>query len=852
MLRHTLLTLLFALIGISASATHMSGGEIYWECLGNNQYRIRLLVYRDCAGIAVDPTYNLVLTSPCGNRNLTVSTNGGVELSQLCDLELPNSTCNGGTLPGIQQYTYTGVVTLPPCDSWRISWTNIYRNNAIVNLTAPGTRQMYIESVLNNATGPCNDSPTFSNAAIPYVCLGYPISYSYGAVDAEADSLSYSLIGARMLNGAPIPYVAPYTPTQPIPGLTLDPVTGLINFTLSIAGNWVVAVLVTEYDDNGNVIGRIMRDMQFVAYPCSNIPPDPATGLVSNMTGTAVQVGPRAVDVCESGDFCFNMVISDANANNILTATSNVQQNLPGATFTYTGTNPITAQVCWTAQPGTAGFFPFIVNVNDGACPISAFQTYVYGVRVIPGLAANIQVTPEVCAGLGNGTAQVVVTTGTGPFNYVWSNGATGSTITAAPGTYTVDVSDNNGCVSPTLSGTIAAGAPPSQANAGADIDACAFGGAIPLQGSVVNATGGAWSSPTGTFSGTWPNISYIPGAGSAGNTVQLTLTSTGNGNCPPATDVVAITLHNSFAGLGVNSTPASCYGGATGSASVAPNNTGLSYLWNDPAAQTTATATALAAGSYAVLVSDAFGCDTTLNVTVGQPTALALANLISTPENCTGMNDGSLLASASGGTAPYTYTWNTGANGPSLTAGAGNYTVSVTDANSCAAITASGTIGTAAQPNVADAGADLVACMNAYPIAVQGTVQNATGGTWSGGSGTISGTGLSIQYTPSLSEVESGGVDLTLTTTGNDNCPSAQDVVHITLSNSFLNAALTPSDASCNAGEDGSIAYSPIGPGLSYAWSDPLAQTTAVAVGLAAGNTTALWSPMLWDVTPR
>lgn len=109
----------------TVQATHMSGGEIYWEHLSGNQYRITLTIYRDCAGIQLDNAYDLDITSPCGNTTLHVTTPGGVELSQLCDLELPNSTCNGGSLPGIQEYVYTGVVNLPPCDSWTISWTEI-------------------------------------------------------------------------------------------------------------------------------------------------------------------------------------------------------------------------------------------------------------------------------------------------------------------------------------------------------------------------------------------------------------------------------------------------------------------------------------------------------------------------------------------------------------------------------------------------------------------------------------------------------------------------------------------------------------------------------------------------------
>ncbi|HRF82443.1 MAG TPA: SprB repeat-containing protein, partial [Flavobacteriales bacterium] len=123
----------------------------------------------------------------------------------------------------------------------------------------------------------------------------------------------------------------------------------------------------------------------------------------------------------------------------------------------------------WTAQPGTAGFYPLIVNVNDGACPISAFQTYVYSIEVLSGLAANIVTTAEACAGDGSGTATVDVTAGTAPYTYSWSTGSSESMIVAGVGDYTVSVVDANGCQSGTLNASIALGPPPNQANAGAD-----------------------------------------------------------------------------------------------------------------------------------------------------------------------------------------------------------------------------------------------------------------------------------------------------------------------------------------------------------------------------------------------
>lgn len=840
MLRKILFLVIAILSVASVNATHMSGGEIYWECIGPNQYRIRLIVYRDCAGINVDPNYNLVLTSPCGNRNLTVSTNGGTELSQLCDTELPNSTCNGGTLPGIEQYIYTGTITLPPCDSWEISWTNIYRNNAIVNLTNPGTRQMYIESVLNSAAAPCNDSPTFTNSAIPYVCLGYPVSYSYGAVDPEADSLSYALIGARMINGSPIPYVAPFTPAGPITGLTLDPVTGLLNFTLYQAGNWVVVVQVTEYDDNGNVIGSIMRDMQFVAYPCSNIPPDASTGTVTNMTGQATVTGPRSVQVCESGDFCFDMVISDANAINVLEAVSNAALNLPGATFTYTGTNPITATLCWTAQPGTAGFYPLIVNVSDGACPIPAFQTYVYSIEVLSGLAATVNVVNETCAGYANGSAEAIVTAGTGPYSYNWSTGSSESMIMAGAGTYTVSITDANGCQSDVLPAVITASSLQNLANAGSDVVHCTASGSIVLNGTVTNATGGSWSGGSGSFSGTWPNVSYTPSAADhAAGTAQLVLTTTGNAGCPAATDTLNITLPNSFAGMTGGQTDASCFGSTTGSAFVTPDGPGLGYLWNDASGQTTAQATSLAAGTYTVIVSDGFGCDTTLSVTIGQPTAMALVSLDPVDESCLGSGNGTITAVVSGGTSPYSYSWNNGANGAAITATSGTYSVSITDANGCAPVTGSATINAQGLPNVADAGSDLVGCVGSFPLALSGAVTNATGGSWSGGSGSFSGTWPNVSYMPSAGDIDDGSITLTLTTTGNSTCPPASDELVLAIPNSFAAIGIAHTDAACNGSATGTASVT-LSTGLTFQWM-PGPQSTATATGLTAGTYTVL-----------
>ncbi|MEO8066085.1 MAG: T9SS type A sorting domain-containing protein [Flavobacteriales bacterium] len=364
------------------SASHIVGSEILWECMGNNQYRITLNLFRDCAGIVPNTQESITFDSPCGQQSLTVNNTSITEVSQLCAAELPNSSCNGGSLPGVAQWVYSGLITLPPCDTWTMTWSQCCRNGAIVNLVDPSSLSFQLESTLNNAGSSCDDSPVFNNAPIPYVCVNQPVSYSFGVSDQDGDLLSYEFVSAMQSGGTPVPYQSGYTFGAPIPGITLNPSSGLITFTPTLLGNFVVTFKVVEHDNLNNVIGSVTRDMQFVVIPCTNQPPDPNAGAITNLSGTALQTESYSLDMCETDQFCFDLAISDPDATDGLTLTSNVGAVLPGATFSSSGTNPATGTVCWTGTAGSSGFYSFIVTATDDACPQSAFQTYVYSVTV--------------------------------------------------------------------------------------------------------------------------------------------------------------------------------------------------------------------------------------------------------------------------------------------------------------------------------------------------------------------------------------------------------------------------------------------------------------------------------------
>ncbi|MEP6677100.1 MAG: gliding motility-associated C-terminal domain-containing protein [Ferruginibacter sp.] len=107
------------------------------------------------------------------------------------------------------------------------------------------------------------------------------------------------------------------------------------------------------------------------------------------------------------------------------------------------------------------------------------------------------------------------------------------------------------------------------------------------------------------------------------------------------------------------------------------------SFIWNTTPPQMTAAISNLPAGTYTVAVSGNNACLTTSSITITDPPAI-LAPVITADAMCNN-NNGTAVATASGGNSPYTYLWSTGANTSSIiNLAAGNYTLLVKDANGC------------------------------------------------------------------------------------------------------------------------------------------------------------------------
>src|SRR5690606_21647487 len=128
-------------------------------------------------------------------------------------------------------------------------------------------------------------------------------------------------------------------------------------------------------------------------------------------------------------------------------------------------------------------------------------------------------------------------------------------------------------------------------------------------------------------------------------------------------------------------------------------------------------------------------------------------------------------------------------------------------DANGCVSDTLAGTIANGPLQPTADAGGDMVACYDQLPFTLNGAVTEVSGGSWSGGTGEFTGTGLNVQYTPGPDEIAAGSVQLTLTSASNG-CPPASDQITVTLPNNFANTSITAQDATCFELQNGWAAF--------------------------------------------
>ncbi len=436
-------------------ASHAVGADLSYTCLGGNQYEFTLAFYRDCDGISAPASPNITISSlSCGQTTtLSMTQQSFSEVSDLCNSQISNSSCNGGTLPGIEEYIYTGTFTLPSnCTDWVFSYSVCCRNMLITNSQNPQQYDLYVESTLNNINAPCNSSPYFTTRPVPYLCSGQLINYNHGAIDPDGDSLVYTLVNPLDNATAPVPHVPPFNAgypisTTPANSFGFDQLTGQMTFNPAGPQIAILAVLVEEYR-NGIKIGSVVRDMQVIVLgTCANTAPDvtpPTPGGVSGGT-----VNGNVFQVCAGQTLGFTILATDLDPTDTLTVTTNIPTAIPGATVTTTGVNPVIITFNWPTTINDAGVHSFTITISDDACPVPGDQVLGYDI-LVPGVEINandtlicpgstqlIQLGASPIGGSGNGT--YLWTPPTGLSN---PNIANPVATVSAPITYTLTYDD--------------------------------------------------------------------------------------------------------------------------------------------------------------------------------------------------------------------------------------------------------------------------------------------------------------------------------------------------------------------------------------------------------------------------
>lgn len=388
----------------------------------------------------------------------------------------------------------------------------------------------------------------------------------------------------------------------------------------------------------------------------------------------------------------YSVKVTDANGCSYSLVDSNHVQ--PIAPFSYTMT--ATPANCTNGAASVSGITgsgtpPYSYLWSNGATSssISGLSQGVYSVTVTDALGCALQKSREVLQSVtinanitptmptctqNNGAMMTFGSGGVPPYTYLYSNGGTTQSQTnLASGSYSVTVTDANGCTGRGY--TYLSASTPVIVTYSAVASSCT----TPNGSATLSVTGG--QAPYTVSWGTFPAQTGLTASNLAAGDYAFTVTDangcvrTGSAHVPPVNVITA----------SMTGTSASCLA-ANGTINIVPlgGTTPYTYLWSNGA--TSQNITGLAGGSYSVTITDAAGCKVTKSKMV-ETSSPVHAGLSSVSSSCIYAADGSVAATVWGGTAPYTYSWSNGQSGATATGlTQGYYWLHVTDANGCVA----------------------------------------------------------------------------------------------------------------------------------------------------------------------
>ena len=694
-MKKLLLVLLLVFLSTQSKATHLMGGEITWECIKTGPsaglYVFQLKIYRDCQGVPLGGGTEYLTVHNSSLSSIAVNIISITDLSPDCNtIDGPNTQFScGGSNTGftgngngaVEEQIYRSdtmrLIGSPDSDGWHFTWDACCRNNAITNISNPGSTGFTLRAVMypyidslgvsypNN--NDCYDSsPKFYEKprTILEVNNGYDptsltngFTYSHNAFDQEQDSVVYSWgqpidnIGYDYLNPTnnSVFFSSGFSYSSPINGISLNSITGRTSYPANIQGNYVTCTKVSAYKC-GQITSEIFREIQIVLIaPTCNLG-DTTNGNFGADTLCNVRpsvqppfyypASPNAYQwdtLVHCGDtvsFDFmatdNDLYANGTAQSLLFEVSGGQfynyndgilcQNPPCATFveSVSGTDPP-----FTTYNGTGtGYFEWITSCNHVINSCSGYQASVY--------TFVVRVSDDFCpAPAIENTAQVISITVYPPCDLK------GNQVVTQP-----ICDQNNGSI-------------------------------------ILNPSGGV--APYNTYVFDMNGFPVNPDSLYAGS-YQIRITDS---TLCETIDTIVLSTPLSIINS-INLLNPTCNGFSNGSINISSSG-GTSpyiYLWSN--GDTTQSIQNLGAGQYIVSVTDSNNCSISDTILLTDPLLISNQTLISNV-SCFGFNNGSIYLNPSSGVSPYTYLWNTGDSTISLNnLPPDTYSVLITDSNNC------------------------------------------------------------------------------------------------------------------------------------------------------------------------
>lgn len=423
-----------------------------------------------------------------------------------------------------------------------------------------------------------------------------------------------------------------------------------------------------------------------------------------------------------------------------------VSNGTPGFTYQWYKNNLAIAAPAGTGEDISgigAGTYKVVVTDSKTCSTTSADIMIEQPFELTASITSSINVS---CFGGSNGSINLTASGGTSPYTYLWSNGQTTKDITnLIAGNYSVTVTDSKGCTG-IASRIITAPTTQISFTSTNKVDVTCFGannGTITV--AATGGTGGIEYSINGgayqisnVFSALTPG-GYVVTARDANGCTQNTA-SINIASPAAALSIIAITKTDPL-----------CNGASNGTFTIVATGGTAPYQYssNGSTYESSNVLSGLSANTYTLRVRDSNGCIVnSSSQTLSNPTVLSFNTTSTTPQSCATVVDGTISVNAIGGTGTKQYSIDGStfqSSGTFNALSAGNYTVTVRDANMCTSATPV-TVGSVAAVDGTISQTGFINCFGQSTAALS---INTTGGTspytyaWSNGSTTTSATGL-------------------------------------------------------------------------------------------------------------